>query len=401
MASPARLTPDQARRMVLAAQGFAAPRPKGRVDVRHFRGVLSRVSVVQIDSVNVLARAHYLPFFSRLGPYPREALDRWLWDSGEMFEYWAHAASLVPVELRPLLAHRMDAEWGPRTEEVLRDGKEAVDRVLAEIGEQGPLRAADLDDDQRTRGTWWDWSETKTVLEYLFLAGRLTVAGRRNFERLYDLPERVHPAEVLARPPLPREEAYRELLALAARACGVGTLHDLADYHRLRLNIARGIVADMVRAGELVEVEVDGWGRRAYAHPEATLPRRVSGRALLAPFDPLVWYRDRTERLFDFFYRIEIYTPAPKRVYGYYVLPFLLGDTIVGRVDVKADRATGTLEVRGAYAEPGVDLDHAARELWCELRDMARWLDLAHVRVDPRGELAPALAATEEGAGDG
>jgi uncharacterized protein YcaQ len=350
----------------------------------------------------VLARAHYLPFFSRLGPYSRPALDDWLWRSGEMFEYWAHVASLVPVELRPLLAYRMDVDWmathRPNSTRHARDHQDDIERVLAEIRERGPVSAGDVDDGERPRGPWWDWSEAKIILEHLFVSGRLTVADRRNFERLYDLSERVLRADVLAAAPLPREEAYRGLLGLAARAHGVGTIHDLTDYHRLRVNVARPIVADMVSAGELVQVEVEGWPRPAYAHPDATIPRRVHARALLAPFDPVVWYRDRTERLFDFHYRIEIYVPQPKRVYGYYVLPFLLGDTLVGRVDLKANRADGVLEVRGAYAEPGVDVRHAACGLWPELRDMARWLELGAVRVDPRGDLAPALAATEEGA---
>ncbi|MGH8875439.1 MAG: winged helix-turn-helix domain-containing protein [Acidimicrobiia bacterium] len=389
---PVKLTLDQARRIALAAQGFCDGRPTGKVDVRHLRRVLDRVGLLQIDSVNVLARAHYLPLFSRLGPYPMGSIDHLAYRRGELFEYWAHAASLLPVGHRPLLGYRMAATKPWRAvRKIIEDQPEYLEAVLEEVGRRGPVAAGELDDDGPAPGAWWDWGKAKLALEWLFTAGRLAVADRVNFVRRYDLPERVFPPEVLERPMLGPDEARRELLRLAARAHGVGTAADLADYYRIRLSDARPHLEAMAEAGELGRVEVEGWRHPAYLHPEARLPRRVEGRALLAPFDPLIWFRDRTERMFGFHYRIEIYVPASKRVYGYYVLPFLLGGELAARVDLKADRAAGKLLVRGSYRQDGHDPDRVAGELAGELRSMAGWLGLGEVALDRRGDLAGML----------
>lgn len=388
-----RLTIDQARRAAVGAQGLRGPRPQGRVDVRHFRRVISTTAVVQLDSVNVLARAHYLPFFSRLGPYSLEALDDWLWGSGEVFEYWAHEASLVPVEYRPLLAHRMDGGW--HWESIERLGAEHpgyVEAVLDEVRRRGPLAAGEVDDLPAPAGTWWDWSRSKLALEHLFLKGMVMVATRRNFTRLYDLPERVLPPEVISSEPFSKREAQKELLKLAVQSHGLGTVGDFADYFRISNPEARPLIGELVDRGDLVEIEVEGWKGPVYASPDLRIPRRVEGEALLAPFDPLVWNRDRTARLFDFEYRIEIYVPGPKRVYGYYVLPFLCDGRLVARVDLKADRQSSTLLVRGAYGEPGIDRRSVAARLGGELETMARWLGLSHLRVELRGDLPQFLS---------
>lgn len=391
MTPPLRL--DQARRIALAAQGFAAGRPQGSVGVRHFRAVLGRVGLVQLDSVNVLARAHYLPFFSRLGPYRREALDRWAWGSGELFEYWGHEASLIPIDRHPLFRHRMAGGWHwPGIERLGREHPGFVEQVLDEVHRRGPLRVGDLEDDHRPAGGWWEWGKAKLALEWLFLTGRLTVSHRTHFTRYYDLPERVHPAALEA--PTPPDDAARaELLMLAAAHHGIGTAADLADYYRIRPATARPLLAALAAAGRLEEVEVEGWKGPVYRHPEARLPRRVEGAALLSPFDPLVWNRDRAERLFGFRYRIEIYVPEHKRTHGYYVLPFLLDGGLVARVDLKADRGTGALVVRGAYLEAGHDRARVAGALATELATMAGWLGLGEVRVEPRGDLAGTLGA--------
>lgn len=387
-----RISVERARRIALAAQGLAAPRPTGRIDVRHFRRVLDAVKIVQLDSVNVVARAHYLPFFARLGAYDVDALDRWLWGSGEVMEYWVHEASLVDVRHRPLLVHRMEnaRHWSAMDRiELERPG--FVDEVLQAVVERGPIKVGDLDGHSRA-DAWWGWGDTKIAIERLFLTGKVTAAGRPAFQRIYDLPERVHPHAVLL-DALDADDAKTEMLALGAAAHGIGTIHDIADYHRLNIGDARRLMPRLVARGEVEEVEVPGWKGPVYLHTAAAHPRSVSARALLAPFDPVVWFRDRGERLFDFFYRIEIYTPEPKRVYGYYVLPFLLGDGIVARVDVKADRKAKRLIARGAFAEDGVDVDHVARELAAELVAMADWLGLDTVEAGDRGDLVGRLRA--------
>jgi uncharacterized protein YcaQ len=389
------LSAAEARRVALAAQGFADAPPRGRVDARHLRRVLSRIGLVQIDSVNVVVRSHYLPFFSRLGPYPRAALDRLAYRRRELFEYWAHEASLVPTEREPLFRHRM-AAWATRRArriEWLHEHRHYLDAVLAEVRERGPLQASDLDDPGERRGPWWGYGKGKIALESHFGMGTVAIAGRRNFARLYDLRERVLPARVRERPAPDAAEAARELLLLAARHHGVGTARDLADYYRLPVNESKRHLEDLADEGALQRAQVEDWREVAYLHPQARLPRRVEARALLSPFDSLVWERERTSRLFDFDYRIEIYTPAPRRRYGYYVLPFLLGDRLVGRVDVKADRERAALVARAAHLEPAEDAAAVAPHLAEELRSMADWLELERVEADRRGDLAPALSS--------
>ena len=401
------LSAAQARRAAIAAQGLARARPRGRIDVRHLRRALDQVGIVQLDSVNVFSRSHYMPLFSRLGPYPRETLDlltvhqdgqdaRSNGDRRELFEYWGHEASLIPVDMQPLLRWRMaradDLAWKGVARIALEDPK-LVKRVLALVRERGPIRAAAVGTPPRERqaGEMWNWNEGKRALEYLFFAGQVTAERRVNFERLYDLPERVLPAEVLEMPTPPEDEAQRELLLIAARRLGVATEPDLGDYFRLPRADSKARLAELVESGALRTVAVKGWGAPAYASVDLAVPRRIRARALLTPFDSMVWARERTERLFDFRYRIEIYVPAPKRIYGYYVLPFLLGDRLVARVDLKSDRQAGVLRVAGAFAEPGVDEGLVARELADELRLVSGWLGLGGIKVARKGDLAAKL----------
>ena len=385
-----------ARRIALAAQGFADPKPGGAVGRRHLKRVLSRLGLFQINSVNVIVRAHYMPLFSRLGPYERNLVDdATVGRKRLLFEYWAHEASLLTVETYPLMRWRMEqAAQGKgiwkHLAQLAAERADFVEAVLSEVASSGPISASDLEG-ERGNGGWWGWSDAKSALEYLFWAGRITAAGRRpSFERLYDLPERVLPKSVLEMPTPAPQDARRELLRIAARALGVATASDLRDYFRMSPGDADPLIAELVEAGELAPVKVEGWSSRAYLDPKARRPRRVEARALLAPFDPLVWERSRTERLFDFRYRIEIYTPADKRIYGYYVLPFLLGERLVGRVCLKADRQASALRVNAAYAE-----DHApagtAEALLGALKSMASWLKLDRVEITPSGDLAPAL----------
>lgn len=404
---PLRLSAAQARRIALAAQGFAQPRPAGRVDARHVRRVLDRIAILQIDSVNVLTRAHYLPVFARLGPYPRELLDRLTGyvprpRNPVMFEYWAHAASLVPVELHPLLRWRMaraETEPWPGIRRIARERPDLLAELVELVTREGPIRAGDtgIPRPAAQPGQMWNWHDGKIGLEYLFYEGRITTAKRVNFERYYDLTERVIPAEVLARPTPSEADAKRELVRIAANALGVASEPDLRDYFRISHESCKAAVAELVEAGELIPVAVAGWRVPAYLWAAARQPRRVTARALLAPFDPLVWYRERTERLFGFRYRIGIYTPQAQRQHGYYVLPFLLGEALVGRVDLKADRQAGVLRVQSAWVELGHDPFQVAAELAEELAITASWLGLAGVEVMPRGDLAKELAAAVEG----
>ena len=388
------LSRAQARRIAVAAQGFLDPR-HATPDLRTLGRTVRRTGVLQIDSVNVLQRAHYMPLFSRMGPYDTGLLDR---ASGRaprrLVEYWAHVAAFMPVDLWPHMQHRMRhyREGG----HPWMDGRNSslADSLMAELRERGRRTARDLDDGlPRLKQHWgWNWSEAKKELECLFLAGEVAVAGRTpQFERLYDLPERVIPRAVLAQPVPTDAEAHRELVRRAAVSHGVATARDLRDYYRMHHSQSGPAIESLVEEGELVEVTVEG-RPGYYLHRDARIPRRVEARALLSPFDPLVWERGRTEALFDFFYRIEIYVPEHKRVHGYYVLPFLLGDRIVGRVDLKADRRAGILRVHAAYAEPGAPPE-TAEQLAVELHSLAGWLGLGDISVASRGDLSAALRA--------
>lgn len=400
------LTAAQARRTAIAAQGLHRRRPEptaGRALNRgHFRRLVERIGVLQIDSVNVLARAHYLPTFSRLGSFPTELLDGAAWPSRPrdrtLLESWAHVASLVPVEVEPLLRWRQQAmslRWRP--DDVLTAHPDLMDRIVEVIADHGPISAGGvekiLEAPGKGRPGWWEWSATKRVCEYLFLSGITAVADRKAFERRYDLSDRVVPEVIAALPTPDPADAKRELVALAIRHHGIGTTGDIADYYRLRNDDTQRALIELVEAGSVLPVQVRGWKEKAWLDAGAAMPRAVDGRALLCPFDPLIWHRPRTERIFGVHYRIEIYTPEPKRVHGYYVFPLLVGDAVVGRFDLKADRATGRLLVQASWIEPGADPDLAAVAAAGELAGMARWLGLERVVVQPRGDLAARLAA--------
>ncbi len=386
----------QARRIALAAQGFADPPPGGAPDRRHLRRVLGRTGLLQIDSVNVLRRAHYLPGYSRLGPYRTELLDAMTYRRPrELFEYWGHEASLLPLRLHPNLRWRMadGHAWGG-VARLAREHPHLIDWVRTEVAEKGPLTAAELEADApRRTGNWgWNWTAAKIALEWLFWRGEVLVTHRNSgFARVYDLPERILPAELLEAPTPEPAEAFRELVRVAARGLGVATEADLRDYLRLPVAGARTAVRELAEAGELVPVTVAGWRQPAYLHRDARLPRRIGAATLISPFDPVVWRRERAERLFGFTYRIEIYTPAAKRVHGYYVLPFLLGDRLVARVDLKADRAAGVLRIPAAWTEPDAPPETPAA-LAVELRRLAGWLGLEAVAAPERGDLAADLA---------
>ena len=381
-----------ARRIALGAQGFADPRPQGRVDCRHFRRVLDRMGVIQIDSVNVLVRSQELPLFARLGPHPRSMIGD-ATRAGELFEYWVHEASHVDMAHYHLHRWQMggDHKWA-RYWTVAKRRPGFVDEVYQRIAAGGPVASGDLSERVGKKGTWWDWDDGKIALEHLFWNGQITATRRTSdFARIYDLTERVIPAEVLARPAVPEPEARKQLLELAARHHGIGTFTDLTDYHRQKNQPCKEPVAELVEEGTLREVQVEGWSQPAYVHHAARIPRRISACALLSPFDPVVWNRDRAHRLFGFHYRIEIYTPQPKRIYGYYVLPILWGDSVVGRLDMKADRQGRTLLVQGSFAEPGVPVADLVGHLAPELHAMAGWLGLDSVEVLPRGDMASTL----------
>ncbi len=402
---PERLSLAAARRIALAAQGFGKPRPVRPPSVNQIEALVRQLGVLQLDSVNVFSRAHYMPAFSRLGPYDRSRLDRIAGHGNgkvdrRLVEYWAHEASLIPVEMHPLFRWRMadvDREaWGSISR-IARNQPELVTDTLELVAEQGPIRARDTGAVRPPPrpGHMWNWHEGKVALEHLFFTGRVAAARRVNFERLYDTTERVLPASILERPTPDPADAQRELTRIAARALGVATEPDLGDYFRMPRADSKARVAELAAAGELLPVEVEGWSAPAYLWPDARRPRRLHARALLSPFDSLIWFRQRTERLFDFRYRIEIYTPEAKRVYGYYVLPFLLGETLVARVDLKSDRQRSALLVQGAFAEDRVDRVEVASELAAELQLVATWLGLSAVVVpaSARGDLAGELGA--------
>ncbi len=379
----------------MAAQGLADPRPDGEVGARRLRALIDRLGVVQIDSVNVLVRTHYLPAFSRLGPYAREDLETLAWGRRPaLFEYWGHEASLMPVQNQPLFRWRMLRARAGETWTGLaafgREHRAYIDAVLDRIEREGPLTGGDFADGPREAG-WWNWSNGKRALEWLFWAGFITTRTRRGFERVYDLTERVLPRAVIATPTPTEADARRALLRIAAGALGVATEGDLRDYFRMPVEGTRQRLAELVEAGDLEAVEVEGWGKPAFLVPRARLPRRAAAAALLSPFDNLIWRRERAERLFGTRIRLEIYTPAHKRLHGYYVLPFLHGETIAARVDLKSDRQAGILRVQAAHLESGADPASTAPALTRELARLAAWLGLGEVSIADNGGLAPVL----------
>lgn len=387
----------EARRIAIAAQGFGAP--AATPSARHIKGVFGKIGLIQIDSVNVLARSHYLPNFSRLGAYDRAGLDKMAWGKKPaLFEYWAHEASLMPVEMQPLFRWRMaEAREGklgwPSVKKMGREQRAFIDGALKRIENDGALPASELEMGQKGEGGWWGWSEGKRALEYLFWSGALTTRTRRNsFERVYDLTERVIPETIMKAPTPSAADAQHELVEISARAMGVATETDLRDYFRLRLQDNRTAIASLVEEGVLLPVKIEGW-KNAYLHRDAKIPRKIEARTLLSPFDNLIFHRDRAERLFDAVIRLEIYTPAHKRTHGYYVLPFLMGDRIVARLDLKSDRKANTLAVQAAHVEHHAAPNIVAPALAAHLREMADWLGLDDVKIIKRGDLAPALAA--------
>lgn len=390
------LSLDAARRIALAAQGFDTPRPSGRVDRRHLRKVMDSIGLIQIDSVNVLVRSQELPLFSRLGNHPRSLIPDATTDS-ELFEYWCHEASHLPVSMHPLMRWRMEqAKQGEMWGGLVRAAKQhpqMLKEIRDRVYQDGPLVAGDVKTRTGPKGSWWDWDTGKALLEYLFWSGEVTAQRRSSdFARMYYAPHDVIPADILNLPTPHEEDARRSLVLLAARSLGVGTLADIADYHRQPPKKIRDIVAGLVEDNHLHPVRVEGWRDIAYMLPGTKTPRDFQTRALLSPFDSLVWCRPRLERLFNFHYRIEIYTPSAKRVYGYYVLPFLLGNELVARVDLKADRKENTLLVLGAFSEPNIDISYVARELKAEVQLMAEWLGLEKIRVTPNGDVATAMS---------
>jgi hypothetical protein len=384
--------------MALAAQGFSVPDRTKMVTWAHMAPMIRRLNLLQIDSVNVVTRSHYLPLYSRLGAYAQATLDARAFgqEKRALFECWAHEASLLPMELHPLMRWRMArARAGNGTYKSMdqfgKDERAYVKQVLDFVTRNGPTVASEVPGGGKAEGSWWGWSKGKLALETLFDQGLVTTASRDGFERLYDIPERVIPAEVLARPTPNGKDAIRQLLDLSARAHGLGTEIDLRDYFRLPVTDTRAALAELIEEGALIPVSVEGWKQQAYLHREAKLPRKAGGTALLSPFDPLVWERSRAERLFSFHYRIEIYTPAAKRQFGYYVLPFLHHDRIAGRVCLKADRQAGVLRANASHHESFADPVETASALAGELKLMASWLGLPEVAAGASGNLAKAL----------
>jgi uncharacterized protein YcaQ len=396
------LSSAEARRLALKSLGFDARKPD-RAGIAHVRATAARLGAIQIDSVNVLARAHYLPTFSRYGPYPMAALDELAHGRRELFEYWGHAACFLPIDLYPLMRWRMDNQrqaWSG----INGKRKAFIDAVYHEVAARGPLAAGELANGGKSKGPWWGWSDGKEALELLFSQGRLAIAGRRKFERLYDLPERVLPRATLEAPAVPPTEAKKALLVRAARAMGIGTAKDIAQYFhidawwdRSTLNGRRApskmnvLFEELVEERRLERVHVEGWKHPAFVVPGARIPESIDAASIVSPFDPLLWERKWTRAVFGFEYQIEIYVPPPHRIYGYYVLPFLLGDRFAARVDLKADRRTSTLIVHAAYLERGFDPPRVAAALAGELRSMAAWLSADSIRVGPKGTLAMAL----------
>jgi uncharacterized protein YcaQ len=377
-----------ARALALAAQGFDTPRPANKATQRHVNSLISRLGVIQIDSVNVLVRSQELPLFSRLGNHDRNAIPK-ATESQKLFEYWGHEAAHLPVEIHPLFRWKMEAarlgkarHWGLTS--FYDDNKTFVKRMLKHVETNGPTTARELSTRTEKRGadkkTWWDWDESKTALEYLFLTGQLMSRGRgTDFARIYDTPERVLPMNILNAPTPTEHSARKQLLVRSAIAQGVATATDLADYYRQKPAAVKPLITELLEEGELREVAVEGWAEKAFVHRSAKLPKQLHATALLSPFDSLVWCRPRNERLFDFHYRIEIYTPKEKRKFGYYVLPFMMNGQMVGRVDLKSDRANSKLLVHSVHTEKGIKRTMINDALDNELRAMAFWLELDEV----------------------
>jgi uncharacterized protein YcaQ len=404
----AELSSAEARRLALRSLGFGQKKP-AKAGVTHVRATAKRLSAIQIDSVNVLARAHYMPVFSRYGPYPTTALDELVHTKRELFEYWGHAACFLPIEMYPSMRWRMEGQlegWGGLGKQQLA----FIEAVYAEVAERGPMSAGQISIGGKGTGNWWGWSDGKRAIEYLFRQGRVAIAGRRSFERLYDIPERVFTPAVLKAKPLPERDGKKDLLVRAARAMGVGTARDVAMYFHVDMwwDRARGdgtrrpsdtkvLFDELVEDGRLERVKVDGWKQPGYVVPGVKVPRTMDARAIVSPFDPVMWERKWTKAVFGFEYQIEIYVPAPKRIYGYYVLPFVLGDSFAGRVDLKADRKASTLLVHAAYIEAGRDAKVVAPALADELLSMVAWLQLDAIKVGAKGDLAKPLAAAIKG----
>ena len=375
-----------ARRIALAAQGFDTARPKTKATQRQVDALISRLGVIQIDSVNVLVRSQELPLFARLGNHDRNAIPK-ATEAQKLFEYWGHEAAHLPVDLHPLFRWKMDAartgkvtHWGLTS--FYEENKAFVKRMLKHVATNGPTTSRELSTRTEKKGTWWDWDEAKVALEYLFLTGELMSRGRgTDFARIYDTPDRVLPQRIIDEATPSEHDARKQLLVRSAIAQGVGTASDLADYYRQKLATVKPLIAELVEEGELREAAVDGWTEKAFVHRNAKLPKQLHATALLSPFDSLVWCRPRNERLFNFHYRIEIYTPKEKRKFGYYVLPFMMDGEMVGRVDLKADRANSKLLVHSVHTEKGVKRSSINDALNTELRAMATWLQLDQVQI--------------------
>ena len=390
-----RLSSAQARRLALVAQGFANPKRDGTANWTRIESAIGRMNLLQIDSVNVLVRSHYLPVFARAGHYSHDTLDQRTFGRRKrrFFEYWAHEASFLPLELYPLMRWKMEralrgAGEHKYLEKFAREQKTYVDDVRRHVRSNGATAVSDLPDPGDRTGNWWGWNKGKIALEYLFHTGEVTAATRRVFERLYDIPERVFSAEMLNAPVPPEDEAVRRLIDLSAQALGVASEADLRDYFRLPVDAFKKALPELIEDGVLLPVEVEGWTIKAYRHRDSGAPRKAGTNTLLSPFDPLVWERSRAERLFNFRYRIEIYTPQEKRVFGYYVLPFLEGDRLTARFCLKADRQAGLLRVNASHGEEGIDAVRTAEAAAPELRRMAQWLGLADVEAAALGSLA-------------
>ncbi|MDA0987628.1 MAG: winged helix DNA-binding domain-containing protein [Chloroflexi bacterium] len=394
----AEISLSEARQMVLAAQGFGNRSPTGQPGSVPLGETATRLGAIQIDSVNVVVRSHYMPLFSRLGPYPMGSLDDLAHRQRSLFEYWGHEASLIPTSLYPLFRHRMeDAKPHSSVADFLNSAPQYIESVFKEIQERGPLIVSELSDPGQRTGPWWGYNNGKIALEWLFATGRLATADRRNFARVYDLAERVIPSEHLNAPAIPAKDAIRELLQVSAKALGIGTARDIADYYRIRPQAAREPLRELEEDGLLARVLVEGWNEPAYVHSSmhsgTTVTDKLEASAILSPFDSLIWNRDRVERLFGFRYRIEIYVPEAARQFGYYVMPFLMGDQLVARVDLKADRRVATLMVKSAHLEAGQDSGLVAGELAPRLNTMSQWLGLERVEVGRVGNLNTALRA--------